>query len=376
MKTGIKVSSLFFTFILIYMLTQSVVKAQTTLKDAFKDFFYMGVALNDAHVMGKDPKSIKIVEEQFNSITPENNLKWERVHPMPDKYNFEPADSFVAFGERNKMFIIGHCLVWHSQTPNWVFQDENGNPATRELLLQRMKDHIYTVVGRYKGRIHGWDVVNEAVDDDGSLRKSKWLEIIGEDYIEKAFQFAHEADPDAELYYNDFNEWYKGRCETIVTIVNNLKEKGIRIDGIGMQGHWGIDYPSIEEMDAAMKAYSETGCKLMITELDMDILPNPFNYTGADVSKRFELSDETNPYPNGLPDSMQVVQSNRFVEYFKLFLKYKDAMSRVTFWGVHDGQSWKNHFPIRGRTAYPLLFDKNLKPKPAFDEVIKLATGN
>lgn len=376
MKTGIKISSLFLTFFLISIIGQSIVTAQSTLKDAFKDCFYMGVALNDAHVMGKDPKSLKLVKEQFNSITPENNLKWERVHPKPDKYNFEPADSLVAFGERNKMFIIGHCLVWHSQTPRWVFEDESGNPATRELLLQRMKDHIYTVVGRYKGRIHGWDVVNEAVDDDGSLRKSKWLQIIGEDYIEKAFQYAHEADPDAELYYNDFNEWYKGRCETIVTIVNNLKEKGIRIDGIGMQGHWGMDYPSIEEMDAAMKAYSETGCKLMITELDMDILPNPFNYTGADVSKRFELSDETNPYPNGLPDSMQVVQSNRFVKYFKLFLKYKDSMNRVTFWGVHDGQSWKNHFPIRGRTAYPLLFDKNLKPKPAFDAVIKLVTGN
>jgi len=375
MKPGIKISSLFLTFFLISIIGQSVVTAQTTLKDAFKDFFYMGVALNDAQVLGKDPKSMKIVEEQFNSITPENNLKWERVHPKPDKYNFEPADSFVAFGERNKMFIIGHCLLWHSQTPNWVFEDGNGNPATREALLQRLKDHIYTVVGRYKGRIHGWDVVNEAVDDDGSLRKSKWLQIIGEDYIEKAFQYAHEADPDAELYYNDYNEWYKGRTETIITIVNSLKERGIKIDGIGMQGHWGLDYPSLEEMDASMKAYSETGLKLMITEMEMDILPNPYNYKGADVSKRFQLTKESNPYPDGLPDSMHAAQSNRYAEYFKLFLKYKDAMTRVTLWGVHDRQSWRNDFPIRGRTSYPLLFDRNYMPKPAFDAVIKTAAA-
>lgn len=376
MKPGIKISSLFFTFFLISIFAQSIVTAQSTLKDAYKDFFYMGVALNDNQVMGKDPKSINIVEEQFNCITPENNLKWERVHPKPDKYNFEPADSFVAFGERNKMFIIGHCLVWHSQTPHWVFKDENGNTATRELLLQRMKDHIYTVVGRYKGRIHGWDVVNEAVDDDGTLRKSPWLEIIGEDYIEKAFQFAHEADPDAELYYNDYNEWYIGRTETIVTIVNNLKEKGIKIDGIGMQGHWGLDYPTLDEIDASMKAYSETGLKLMITEMEMDILPNPYNYKGADVSKRFELTKESNPYPDGLPDSMHVAQSVRYAEYFKLFLKYKDAMTRVTFWGVHDGLSWRNNFPIRGRTSYPLLFDRNYQPKPAFEAVIKTVMGN
>jgi len=373
-----RINSFSFLFVLVISQTMGIelLVAQPHLKDVFKDYFYVGVALNDDQVLGKDSKSMKIVEEQFNSITPENNLKWERVHPQPGKYNFEPADSFVAFGERNKMFIIGHCLVWHSQTPNWVFEDESGNPATREVLLQRMKDHILTVVGRYKGRIRGWDVVNEAVDDDGLLRKSKWLEIIGEDYIEKAFQYAHEADPGTELYYNDYNEWYKGRTETIVTIVNNLKEKGINIDGIGMQGHWGLDYPSLDEMDASMKAYSETGLKLMITEMEMDILPNPFNYTGADVSKKFELTKESNPYADGLPDSVHVILSNRYAECFKLFLKYKDVINRVTLWGVHDGQSWRNYFPIRGRTSYPLLFDRNYQPKPAFDAVIKTVTEN
>jgi endo-1,4-beta-xylanase len=363
-------SKLYGLIILVLFIGISKNLAQQSLKDVFKDYYYIGVALNNSHVFGKNPGSVEIVKKHFNSITAENSMKWGPIHPQPGKYNFEPADSFVAFGEKNKMFIIGHCLVWHSQTPKWVFEDEKGNPATRELLLQRMKDHIYTVVGRYKGRVHGWDVVNEAVNEDGTLRKSKWLEIIGEDYIEKAFQFAHEADPDAELYYNDYNEWYKGKIETIVNIVNTLKDKGIRIDGIGMQGHWGLDFPTLKEMDEAMGKYSGTGVKLMVTEFDLDILPNPFSYTGADISKQFELTPESNPYPKGLPDSMVVVQTNKFVEYFNLFKKYKDSISRITFWGVHDGESWKNDFPIRGRTNYPLLFDRNLKPKPALDAVI------
>ncbi len=371
MKYTIRQFKLYVLTILFFVVGTQLNTAQSNLKDVFKDHYYIGVALNNNHVFGRDPESVELVKKHFNSITAENSMKWERIHPKPDEYNFEPADSFVSFGEKNNMFIIGHCLVWHSQTPGWVFEDENGNPATRELLLQRLKDHIYTVVGRYKGRVHGWDVVNEAVNEDGTLRQSKWLEIIGEDYIEKAFQFAYEADPNTELYYNDYNEWFKGKRETIVNIVNTLKEKGIKIDGIGLQGHWGLDFPPVDEIDGMMKDYAGTGAKLMITEFDMDILPNPFNYTGADVSKQFKLTPESNPYPNGLTDSMVVVQTNKYVEYFNLFNKYKDSISRITFWGVHDGASWKNDFPIRGRTNYPLLFDRNLKPKPALDAVIK-----
>jgi endo-1,4-beta-xylanase len=336
----------------------------------------IGTALNYQQSSGNDPKALKFLEEQFNSITPENLLKWESVHPKPGKYNFEPADSYVALGEKYKMFIIGHCLVWHSQVPKWVFEDSSGNPVTREVLLQRMKEHIYTVVGRYKGRINGWDVVNEAIEDDGSLRKTRWLQIIGEDYIEKAFQFAQEADPKAELYYNDYNEWKQGKRETVVKIIKNLRAKGIKIAGIGMQGHWGLDYPPMDEVDASMKAYSEAGCKLMITELDMDILPNPLNDTGADVSKKFKLTKESNPYADGLPDSAATVQAKRYAEYFKLFLKYKGSLSRVTFWGMNDAQSWRNNWPIRGRAAYPLLFDNNYQPKQAFDAVIKTVHEN
>ena len=375
MKTETKVLRTYSLILSIFFFISSAMSAQPALKEVFKDYFYIGTALNDYQVYGKDAKSTELVEKQFNSITPENLLKWERVHPKPGVYNFEPADSFVALGEKNKMFIIGHCLVWHSQTPKWVFEDESGNPVSREVLLERMKDHISTVVGRYKGRINGWDVVNEAIDDSGHLRNSKWRQIIGDDYIQKAFEFAHEADPDAELYYNDFNQFMEGKRQKVLEIVKDFQSKGIHIDGIGLQGHWGLDYPSLDELEASIKAYAETGLKIMITELDMDILPNPFNDTGADVSKRFALTKESNPYPDELPDSMQTVEANRYAEFFKLFEKYKDSITRVTFWGATDAFSWRNNWPIRGRSAYPLLFDKNYMPKPAFYEVIKTVTG-
>jgi endo-1,4-beta-xylanase len=360
-----------FLIVFFIQIACSKTAGQTTLKNTFKDYFLIGTALNNQQVFGRDLKALKLLQEQFNCISPENLLKWESVHPQPGKYNFAPADSYVVLGERYKMFIIGHCLIWHSQVPKWVFEDSSGKQVTREVLLQRMKDHISTVVGRYKGRINGWDVVNEAIEDDGSMRKTRWLQIIGEDYIEKAFQFAQEADPNVELYYNDYNEWMQGKRETVVKIIKNLKAKGIKITGIGLQGHWGLDYPPMNAVDSSMKAYSEAGCKLMVTELDMDILPSAFNNTGADVSKRFALTKESNPYANGLPDSAESVQAKRYADYFKLFLKYKGSLTRVTFWGINDAQSWRNNWPIRGRSAYPLLFDKNYQPKPAFDAVIK-----
>ncbi|AFN75725.1 family 10 endo-beta-xylanase [Melioribacter roseus P3M-2] len=342
-----------------------------TLKDAFKDYFLIGCAISDFQAAGKEPKALEIAAEQFNTITPENMLKWERVHPEPDRFDFELPDRLVEFGQKNGMFIVGHTLVWHNQTPDWVFKDDNGNYLNREQLLARLKEHIYTVVGRYKGKIKGWDVVNEAVDEDGSLRKTKWLEIIGEDYIEKAFEFAREADPDAELYYNDFNTWHKAKREGIMRLIKNLLDKGIKIDGIGLQGHWGLDYPALDELDESLKEYSSTGLKIMITELDINILPTPNNYTGAEITTNFELQKKYNPYPDGLPDSMQTVLAERYAELFGKFLKYRDSISRVTFWGIHDGHSWLNNWPIRGRTSYPLLFDRELKPKPAFNAVIK-----
>ena len=344
-----------------------------SLKQAFKNSFYIGAALNQNQLMGREKKSMDLVKRQFSSITPEDILKWSLVHPEPGKYNFAPVDSFVAFGERNEMFIIGHNLVWHNQIPEWVFKDDSGNLVNRETLLQRMHDHIFTVVGRYKGRINGWDVVNEAIEDDGQLRKSKWLEIIGEDYLQKAFEWAHEADPSTELYYNDYNMWYAGKREGVVRIIGDLLAKGVPVHGIGMQGHWGLDYPPSKELEASINTYSKLGVKVMITELDLDILPKAGSNTGTDITMNKGLQKKLNPYADGLPDSIQEKLMARYAELFSILDKHRDKIARVTFWGVHDGVSWLNHSSIRGRTAYPLLFDRKLQPKPAFDAVLKTA---
>ena len=321
--------------------------------------------------MGEDPKSLELIEKHFNSLTPENILKWEKVHPEPGKYDFEASDIFVDYGEKHSMFMVGHVLVWHSQTPNWVFENEDGNLKNRDELLALLKEHIFTVVGRYKGRIQGWDVINEAFENDGSWRKTKWHEIIGDDYIEIALKWAHEADPDAELYYNDFNMWYPGKVARVVELVNDLKTKGIKIDGIGLQGHWGLDYPPMNELKDAMNAYAETGVQMMVTEIDMDILPMIDNATDAEISRKYEAKDEMNPWPDSLPDSMQTVQANRYKEFFDLFNVHKNDISRITMWGIQDQFSWRNNWPIPGRSAYPLLFDKNYQPKKAFYEVLK-----
>ncbi len=344
---------------------------QPTLKAAFEGKYYIGVAVNGYQILGNDSKSMEIIKTQFNSLTPENFTKWERIHPEPDEYNFAVVDSFVKFGEQQNMFMVGHCLVWQFQTPSWVFKNDSKNLSDRDVLLAVLKDHIFTVVGRYKGKIGGWDVVNEAFSDDGKLKKTRWLGIIGEDYIEKAFVWAHEADPGAELYYNDYNMYVPEKRDAVVKFVRELQSKGVPIHGIGMQGHWGLNYPSLEDLEAAIVAYGELGLSVHITELDINVLPDPFENQGADITFRFKRRKAMNPYPDALPDSMQMVQSERYAEIFKVFNKHSDIVERVTLWGVHDGLSWRNYWPIRGRTAYPLLFDRNYQPKPAFYAVIK-----
>ena len=344
------------------------------LKKVFEKDFHIGAALSHGQIFGNDAAAMALIKTHFNSITSENILKWEHVHPEPARYDFEPADKFVALGEKHNMFIVGHTLLWHNQTPRWVFEDGAGKPADREALLQRLRDHIFAVAGRYKGRIHGWDVVNEALEDDGSLRKTKWLEIIGPDYVQKAFEFAREAAPQAELYYNDFNLWKKEKAESAVRLIRDLQAKGIRVDGIGEQGHWGLDYPAIDEAGAAIQTLAALGVKVMITELDITALPNPDDWSGgADITKNVALRKHLNPYPEALPDSMQQVLAKRYAESFALFHKHRDKISRVTFWGVNDGQSWLNNWPVRGRTNYPLLFDRRYQPKPAFEAVIQVA---
>ena len=339
-------------------------RLEPSLKDAFAGKFYIGTALNARQITGRDSAALKVVKEQFNAIVAENCMKSAEIQPVEGEFDFSLADQFVDFGEQNKLFVTGHCLVWHSQAPHWFFTDSAGNDVSREVMIERMKNHIYTVVGRYKGRIKGWDVVNEAIMEDGSLRKSKFYQIVGEDFIKLAFQFAHEADSEAELYYNDYNEWYPGKRDSIVQMIRSMKADGIRIDGIGMQGHVGMDGPSLEEYEAAMVAYANEGVNVMVTELDLSALPNRRRNIGADIATNFEYQKELNPYVEGLPDSVSVAWNNRMSDFFSLFLKHSDKISRVTAWGVSDGDSWKNNWPVRGRTDYPLLFDRNYQPKP------------
>ncbi|UOQ68787.1 endo-1,4-beta-xylanase (plasmid) [Hymenobacter volaticus] len=351
-----------------------VPKPEPTLKEAFKKDFYVGAALNYKQSSGQDAKSVALITQQFNTISPENLLKWGPVHPRPDSYNFKPADDYVAFGQQHKMFIVGHTLLWHQQTPKWVFEDESGQPVSREVLLKRLQDHINTVVGRYKGKIGGWDVVNEAIDDQqGELRKTKWLEILGEDFAVKAFEYAHAADPKAELYYNDYSLYRPEKREGVIKLVKNLQAKGIKVTAIGMQGHYGLTRPSIEQVEASIVAFSKLGVHVNFTELDIDVLPNPSRRQGADIAETFSADAKYNVYPTGLPDSVQQKLTKRYADLFALFHKHRDVIDRITLWGVTDADSWLNDWPIKGRTSYPLLFGRDYQPKPALQAVVQTA---
>lgn len=347
---------------------KATVVEEPSLKDAVGDKFLMGVALNVNQSSGVDTSSIKLVKQHFNSIVAENCMKCEVIHPEEDRYDFTLADQFVSFGEKNGMAVIGHCLIWHSQLAPWFCVDEKGNNVTPEVLKQRMKDHITTIVTRYKGRIKGWDVVNEAILEDGSYRKSKFYEILGEKFIPLAFQYAHEADPDAELYYNDYAMNMPGKREGVVKLVSSLKEKGIRIDAVGMQGHMGMDYPDINEFEQSIVAFAGTGVKVMVTEWDMSALPTVKQ--SANISDTVAYQKMLNPYPETLPDSVSKAWNNRMKQFFGLFEKHADVISRVTAWGVSDSDSWKNDFPVKGRHDYPLLFDRNYQPKPFVKEIM------
>lgn len=347
-------------------------EVSSSLKDAFQGKFLIGAAMNVDQIEGQDTAGVRVVKHHFNSITAEDCMKSMYLQPEEGEFFFEEADRFIEFGEKNGMHIVGHTLIWHSQAPDWFFTDEAGNDVSREVLIERMRNHISTVVGRYKGRIDGWDVVNEAILDDGTYRNSKFYSIIGEDFIPLAFQFTHEADPDAELYYNDYGMGLEGRRNGVVQMVKSLQERNIPIDGIGMQGHMGLDYPDINEYEKSILAYSALGLKVMITEMDIIVLPFPSPNVTAEVSLSYEYQQEMNPYAAGLPDSVATIWENRYVDYFKLFLKHQDKISRVTLWGVSDANSWRNDWPMHGRTDYPLLFDRDYQPKAVVKKLIEL----
>lgn len=344
------------------------VDAEPTLKEAFKDNFLMGVAVNADQVAGTDSIGKAIVAKHFNSIVAENVMKCEKIHPQENEYFWDDADAFVNFGEENNMFIIGHCLIWHSQLAPWFLFDDKGNYVDAETLQQRMRDHIYTIVGRYKGRVDAWDVVNEAILEDGSYRNSGFYEILGEEFIPLAFQYAHEADPDAELYYNDYGMHEQGRRDTVIKMVNDMKQRGLRIDGIGMQSHVGIDYPDFDAYEKSLEAFGGTGCKVMITEWDMSALPSVTH--SANVGDTIAQAENQNPYPDGLPANVAQEWNDRMEMMMDMLVKHSDVVSRVTAWGLSDRDTWRNDWPIHGRTDYPLLFDRNHEMKPFLNKYL------
>jgi endo-1,4-beta-xylanase len=374
MERGVRAMTLTKSLTFVF-LAVAAAHAQTaaTLKNAYEGIFRIGAALNPAQFEERDPRGNPIIAAQFNTISPENALKWQSVHPRVDSYNFEAADRYVAFGEKHKMFIVGHCLVWHSQTPRWVFQSEQGEPLTRDALLERMRDHIQTVVGRYKGRIGGWDVVNEALNEDGTMRQSPWYRIIGEDYLIKAFQFAHDADPKAELYYNDYSLQNEAKRKGAVELVRKLRAAGAAIAAIGSQDHNRIDSPNVKQEAETIEAFAALGIQVNVSELDVDVLPRASRQNSADISATAAGTAESNPYSSGLPEDMQQALARRYTELFEVFVNHRDVIGRITFWGVTDADSWLNNFPTRGRTNYPLLFDRQGKAKPAFDAVLQKA---
>ena len=375
-----------------------------TLKDAYKDHFHVGVAINRTIAMNaavqadnvnrnmdQINKDTALTLQQFDQIVPENDLKWEIIQPYegPNGYNFGPADSFVNFGISNHMYIVGHNLVWHSQTPSWVFGASNAPPpadwnpnqpvargrggfgrgggggpqATREQLLQRMHDHIMTVVGRYKGKIKVWDVVNEAISDGGTniLRDSPWSRIIGPDFIAKAFEYAHEADPDAILRYNDYSLENPAKRRKLITMIKSLQAQGVPVMAIGSQTHVHLGSPTFEQEDQMLTDLDQLGLPIHITELDVNNSQAGQRNTGADVANMSTMTG------GGVVSDSDKRLADEYSALFKAFLKHK-SVKVVTFWGVNDGITW-----LRGAT--PLLFDANDQPKPAFDAVIRVATG-
>lgn len=354
------------------------------LKDVYKDAFLIGTAVNPAIVSGEDKVSQDIVVKHFNSITVENVMKAALINPEPGVFNFKPADDYVVFGEQHRMFIIGHTLVWHNQCPAWFFTNAQGKPNTKEEQIERLRQHIKTVAGRYARRVHAWDVVNEVIDEDGSYRPTTWVKAFGngDTLVKYAFKFAAEYAPNTELYYNDFNTWRPAKRDGIVRLVKMLQKEGIRIDGVGMQGHWGLNYPKTNYIEEAIDAYAACGIKVMITELDVDVLPltKEGQVIGQGMAdKQFQLEEFKSfldPYRKGLPENVQAELTNRYEELFSIFNKRRDKIARVTLWGINDGMSWKNGYPVPGRTNYPLLWNRQSQPKPALKAVLEVPSKN
>ena len=342
-----------------------------SLKEKFEDKFLIGATINqeDYQIVDTDARAIEIVKKDFNAVTPENSMKWMHIHPEFEEFTFSNADKIVDFAKENNMYLLGHTLVWHNQVPDYIY-----NIKDKETFQDHVQKHINTVVKRYTGKVDMWDVVNEALNDDGTLRKTVFLDMLGEDYIEQAFSLANNVDPNVALAYNDYNLYKPKKRKGAIRIINSLKKKGIRIDAVGIQAHWDLHFPSIEEIEKTIVELAETGVDVMITELDITVIPNPYELAGIarEEFKKFEGDKEWDPYQAGIPSDIQEKLTNRYRDIFELFVKHKNKISRVTFWGINDKYTWRNENPINNRTDYPLLFDREYNEKPAYDALIDL----
>lgn len=349
--------------------------ATPSLHEAFEGLFLIGGTLSDSMLENPSDPGYKVVAKHFNSLSPENCMKWGRMNPTPTETHYELVDSFVRYGSQNQQALVGHTLFWHSQTPDWVYQDAAGKELSGEALLARMRERAELMAKRWGDEILYWDVVNESILGDGSWRKSKYQQIIGDDFTEQAFRIASETlPPHAKLLYNDYSMTDPGRRDAVVAMVKDFKSKGIRIDGIGMQGHWLMDFPDTADIAASIAAFAATGVKVHITELDIDLLGRAA-FFGANVdAEKLVATPENNPYPDGnLPASEEERFAQRYQEIFEMLVQQADHIERVTFWGVSDKTNWLNNFPVRGRTNFSLLFDRNFQPKPAFYRVLETA---
>lgn len=340
------------------LLSSGDLLAQKTLKDAYKDYFPIGVAVAPRSISGPEAELIK---QQFNSITPENAMKMGPIHPEENRYNWRDADAIVEFAEKNGIMVRGHTLCWHNQTPSWFFTNVDGKQVSKEELLARLQQHIKDVMTRYKGKIYAWDVVNEAVPDTGKgmYRQSKFYEITGEDYIQKAFEYAHQVDPSAKLFYNDYNTEDAVKREKIFQLVKKLKDKNVPIHGVGLQGHWSIYEPTQAELEKSIGQFAGLGLEVQITELDVSVYP-----------KEHERREKRDTDKSIYTEEMIQKQSDHYKMLFDTFRKYKETVTGVTFWNISDKSSWLDNFPVPGRKDYPLLFDQNYQPKKAFEGVV------
>lgn len=360
--------------------------------DAYRDYWFTGVSVNQwqvaadltgtnehnvtGFIAGDQTNDWPAIVENFNWVVAENCMKCEVIHPQEGVYDFTLADQFVNKAKAAGLKVQGHCLIWHSQCAPWFHYDKDGKLVSPEVLKQRMREHIFTIVSHFKGRVDAWDVVNEAFEDDGTPRKSLFWQILGTDYIPLAFQYAHEADPSIQLFYNDFSMNKPTKVEGVANFFRPLIQQGLPVTAIGMQGHMimedNVNNSVIKQYEHSIETIASLGVPTFFSELDLSVLPNPFGFSGANISDKFAYRPEMDPYKNGLTREQEARMEQFWIDFYKMLIPHHKDILRVNFWCLNDANSWRNDFPIKGRTDYATLFDRQNKRKPVVDQLIEL----